>query len=270
MVTTDLTVSVVIPILYANIHDFEHFIESLTHQDLEPDEVILSIEENSDGEAIKAWVEQNKLFYSFSIIICENKELKGIGSALNKAVSMACGNIIVRHDIDDIIHSDRLITIRDYFAENANAEVIYSDALIYNKGKAIERHFPRSKKSLSWSFLFRNPIVHPTVAFKKSIVEKFGNYNSNLRFCEDLDLWLRWFKQGVNFSYIDKKLISYNTPETIRKNNNWKTNLKVRLNNFTSPNVLFGLFGALVVSLFLLMPSSLKKRIYNIQGKLKD
>ena len=101
------------------------------------------------------------------------------------------------------------------------------------------------------------------MAYKKETVDKFGNYDPKLRYCEDLDLWLRWIKKGVKFTCINEELIEYSMPSDVRTKKNWIKNLSVRLKNFGSPSLYLSIKGIAIIFIFLLLPLRLKKMIYS-------
>ena len=57
---------------------------------------------------------------------------------------------------------------------------------------------------------FRESVLpHPTVMFRKSLVEKYGGY-SNGDFPEDFELWLRWMAAGVKMGKVAETILRWN------------------------------------------------------------
>jgi hypothetical protein len=62
--------------------------------------------------------------------------------------------------------------------------------------------------------------------FRKHDVLNVGGYNAKLKFCEDLDLWLRFIGKGYNIQNIQEPLIYYR--KASRPKAHWIAMLKVR------------------------------------------
>ena len=68
--------------------------------------------------------------------------------------------------------------------------------------------------------LFTCPLIHPTVMFKKYIVENVGGYDKTLTRRQDYDLWFKCAKAGGKFANIGVPLLLYRfTNDTHRKQN---------------------------------------------------
>ncbi|MBL9130306.1 MAG: hypothetical protein JNG86_03850 [Verrucomicrobiaceae bacterium] len=55
------------------------------------------------------------------------------------------------------------------------------------------------------------PVAHPSVMFRRELVEKHGGYRDG-PFPEDYELWLRWLEAGVRFGKVDAELLTWNDP----------------------------------------------------------
>ena len=118
-------------------------------------------------------------------------------------------------------------------------------------------------KILKNAFIYKNPLCHPTVVFKKSSIIEIGNYDASLRYCEDLDLWLRAIRNRLKFFCISKPAVRYLSPETVRTDQHWHTNLSVRIRNFGSPNLIYSSLSIFILAVFCLLPKFMKSRIYD-------
>ena len=68
--------------------------------------------------------------------------------------------------------------------------------------------------------LYTCPIIHPTVMFKKTIVEQVGGYDKTLTRRQDYDLWFRCAKIGAKFANVNNPLLLYRfTINTHKKQN---------------------------------------------------
>ena len=256
-----ITISVIIPILNVTSSDFEKCLTNIETQNRLPDEVIFSVEDNDTGKFIQTRLNtQKNININYKVLL--NIGNRGIGHALKNAVDAATGEVIVRHDVDDFMVKDRIAFIHKLYKADPAIQVTYSNAFLYSDNIESERSFPMNQRQLMRAFVYCNPIIHPTVAFRKSTVHDFGSYQADLRFCEDLDLWLRWIRRGVQFTYIDQKLVNYNLPPRLRSKNNWTANFTVRRKNLFSPNLLYGMCGLALMLLFNLLPKNFKNILY--------
>ncbi len=187
---------------------------------------------------------------------------RGIGYALNYAVSKIAESFVVRHDLGDDFISDRFTIILKVLNQETDIDIIYSQAILdVGRGERLSS-YPENTKDLKRSFIFSNAICHPTVVFRRKSIIDLGNYDPNLRFCEDLDLWLRAFKQNLKFFCIQTPTIRYFAPTKVRVNRNWWSNLQVRLKNFGSPSLPYSIMGVILVTGFLILPAVLKRAVY--------
>lgn len=53
------------------------------------------------------------------------------------------------------------------------------------------------------------PLAHPTVMFRRELVERHGGYDTG-PLPEDHELWLRWMDAGVRFAKLPEELLTWN------------------------------------------------------------
>jgi len=68
---------------------------------------------------------------------------------------------------------------------------------------------PLSEKEIKQTIKLSNPFNHPTVLFKKSIVQRVGGYSSDFLGFEDYELWARIIKEGYEVLNIPKVLVNF-------------------------------------------------------------
>ena len=139
-----------------------------------------------------------------------NRENLGYVVHLNQGILISKGNFIARMDSDDISSPDRLYQQVHFLQKNPDTAVVGSSTLIINElGQELEvsvRH--PSRKALFWQSFFTNPLAHPTVMFRKSVIVQSGLYDPAKLPAEDLDLWTRVLKVS-SISNIEKPLLKY-------------------------------------------------------------
>ena len=264
----NLSTSVLIPV-YANPKlEVGQLIDDLASQTYKRFDIVFVYENKSFDYDFVNFVEQySELNEIENKIVCLRVENNmGIGFALNFGMSKIISDIVIRADVGDRIINDRFAKVIKAFCENDD-DVVYSQAYLISSNGSHISSSPTNMQALNYSFALKNPICHPTVAFRRKIVSKLGSYDANLRFCEDLDLWLRLSKAGLRFGCINEPLVSYVVPEKTRNKLNWRVNLMVRIKNFGSPNYISSLIGIMLISTYCIIPARLKEKVYHVIKK---
>jgi glycosyltransferase involved in cell wall biosynthesis len=138
--------------------------------------------------------------------------LQQLAHNLNTGLEHAAGKYIARMDADDIAHPQRFTTQVKILDKDPTIIVVSSIADFINEKGNIYKN-PTKNRSLQRSeiiksFWYRNPIIHPSVMFRKKEVIELGGYSEALN--EDYALWLRIIeKYKEPFVIIPEKLISY-------------------------------------------------------------
>lgn len=264
----NLTTSVLIPV-YANPKiEVGQLITDLALQTYKRFDINFIYEDKSFDYDFVSFVEQySEINEIKNTIVCLPVENNlGIGFALNFGMSKIISDIVIRADVGDRIRNDRFAKVIKALCENDN-DVVYSQANLISSNGSHLSSYPTNLQALNYSFALKNPICHPTVAFRRKIVAELGSYDANLNFCEDLDLWLRLRKAGVRFGCVNEPLVSYVVPEKTRNKLNWRANLIVRIKNFGSPNYISSLIGILLIATYCIIPTRLKEKVYHVIKK---
>ena len=144
------------------------------------------------------------------ITYLKNSQNKGVAYSLNKGLKKAKGDLIARMDADDISYPNRFETQVNFLRKNPNVGVVGSCVeLVDEFGKKLNfKKYPETFKEIQRASIFRNPICHPTVLFRRALTDSYGMYDENLNGAEDYDLWLR-FMQYTQFANLSKPLLKY-------------------------------------------------------------
>jgi len=130
---------------------------------------------------------------------------EGQADAVNKGFSMCRGDIVGWLNSDDVYFDSGTISyVVDVFRENPDADIVFgNDVLIDRKNRVIRvRRMPR----FSYARLLRlaGGISQPAVFFRRHVVA-FHHLRRDLRFCMDLEFWLRLGRE-YRFHKVDKIL----------------------------------------------------------------
>ncbi|MBE6727798.1 MAG: glycosyltransferase [Ruminococcaceae bacterium] len=138
-----------------------------------------------------------------SKIISEPDE--GISDAMNKGIAAATGDLIGIIHSDDMLAEGALDILEKEYSEEY--DVFYGDVIVCDEaGK--HTHILCAKEDLS-GMQYRFALNHPSTFVTKKCYEKYGVFDKKLRCSMDYDLFLRYYKAGAKFKYINKNLAVY-------------------------------------------------------------
>lgn len=200
------------------------------------------------------------------IVVLRHTERMGFVCALNEGLKCAKGKYIARMDGDDISLPNRLQREVDYLEEHEKADVIGGAINIIDKvgGIVSYRNYPCGGiRLLLWSII-RNPLAHPTVMFRTSIVQSGLYYDVKQKKAEDIEFWLRLQKCGFQIENIPDRLLNYRVEGdlALKRRNQWRYNFVARRKNFNWKSPFFSLCSILVSFLFIILPFSIVKSVY--------
>lgn len=177
-------------------------------QTIKPNEIVLVQDGKLTDELYKVIEEwKNKLGEVLKIIPLEQNI--GLGDALNAGMKYCSYELIARMDTDDIALSDRFEKQLKVF-ESSNIDICSSWVSEFDsdeKNIVSYRKIPKEHDEIVNYSKMRNPINHPAVMYKKSIVEKSGGYKKMMWF-EDYYLWVRMILNGAKFYNIQESLVN--------------------------------------------------------------
>lgn len=239
-------------------------------QILKPDEIVLVLDgplNDELDEIIEVWKE--KLGCVFKVISIEKNV--GLGEALNKGLEQCSYELVARMDTDDIASSDRFEKQLAIF-KNEHVDICSSWVSEFDDDEhqlVSYRKLPTSHKDLKSYIKKRNPINHPAVMFKKSMVIDAGGYRHMTGF-EDYYLWARMMENGSKFANIPEPLVSMRAGYSQLER---RGGFKYAINEVKFQNALYAL-GAInsleysrnVTIRFIsrIMPKSILKKIYQV------
>lgn len=195
---------------------------SVLNQTALPDEIVLV----KDGPlTIELESVINEFIDNDILKIVEIKENVGLGKALNKGLLECRNGIIARMDTDDIAKPERFEKQLEHFMHNPTLSVLGSavEEFIDNPNNIIVYNTVKTEyESIKKTIKFRNPIIHPTVMFKKEDVINSGSYK-DWHLNEDYYLWIRMIQRDYVFKNINEPLVSMRiTNETYLRRGGWR------------------------------------------------
>ena len=178
-------------------------------QTLKPNEIIL-VEDGQLTEALYSIIMQWQTKLGKLLRVVSLEKNVGLGNALSVGLNNCSYEIIARMDSDDIADPYRFEKQIYFLKENPNIDIVgswVSEFETDEKSIVSYRKSPESHNEIINFAKIRNPLNHPSVMYKKSIVAKAGGYKKMILF-EDYYLWVRMILTGAKFYNIQAPLVN--------------------------------------------------------------
>ncbi len=137
---------------------------------------------------------------------CINHKNLGISKSRNLALQKSAGQYLAVLDSDDYWCDNNKLQKQYDFLEKKSDYVLTGGNFIKvdeNDNEIGRVKNPSSDQDIRNKFLFKNPITHSTVMYKKDLAIKLGGYDEKLEVGEDYDLWLKIAQRGKVFNFVD-------------------------------------------------------------------
>lgn len=129
---------------------------------------------------------------------------RGIVSALNEGLSLCSMPFIARMDADDRMPKQRLELQLAYLQSHSQVGLVSGRVELFSElpdSRGYQRYVDwvnalQSPDAICLNRFVESPFAHPSVLFRKELIEQFGGYQDG-PFPEDYELWLRWLDAGV-------------------------------------------------------------------------
>lgn len=263
--SVDFPLSVVMPV-YNSERFIDEAIRSILEQTFNNFEFIIINDASTDST--------KKIIMNYRdkrIHLLNNNVRRGVAYSLNRGLMKAKGHYIARMDADDLAEPYRFQTQLNYFKKNHQVVAIGSWVEYINskRKKIIIKKVPLNYREIKRVLMKFNPIIHPTVMIKKSVLDNIGYYSEKYNGAEDYDLFLRMACK-YNIANLPLVLLKYRiTSDSVSLN---KTkyiefqSLRVRINALISYGYPFWQSIYLIKPLIsFLIPSKLKRFYYNFR-----
>lgn len=206
---TNPLISVLIPVC-DEIVFLEEAIESILCQTYQCFEIII-VDGSDDLELVKSNIpNDDRIHY-------HHRKKNGIADALNYGLSLCKGDYIARMDSDDVSDLNRFQIQIDFLEKHRDITVVGTWFSVIDKvGNVIEIiRPPISNNEIAANIIFENPICHPSVMFRRVIVDEGFEYP--LVVAEDYALWTELIP-AYKFANIPEVLFSWRRTENANTN----------------------------------------------------
>jgi glycosyltransferase involved in cell wall biosynthesis len=191
----------------------------------------------------------------------------GFVGALNEGLKIAKGEYIARMDGDDISQKNRLYIQLKFLESHKNIDILGGAMNIIDKdGNMVsKRCYPTNNiRLLIWT-IYRNPISHPTVMFRRKIIDSEFFYDESFCKAEDLEFWLRLRNNGFKIANISQTLLSYRVVGNLaikRTGKNFKYNYRARIKNLSIKYFFLDILSIRIIKLYCFIPKKFVSVVY--------
>ncbi len=140
----------------------------------------------------------------------------GLPAALNAALARARGELIARHDADDLSHRSRLALQRKYLAAHPRASVVGCRVRLF-PAAAVGTGMRRwgdwhngllTHEAMTRELLIDSPLAHGSAMMRRGALTRAGGWEEH-GWPEDVDLWLRMEAAGARFAKLPRTLYAW-------------------------------------------------------------
>ena len=159
------------------------------------------------------------------VTVFQNKTNRGLGASLNGCLSRAGGEYIARQDADYVSDPDRIERTMDFLLSSGAPYAACGVRVFDDGGVWSTRQYPQ--KITKHIIAQKNPFFHPTMVFRRAVLEGVGGYSETpeTRRTEDYDLVMRLAAEGVIGENLPEILYSVYEPKEAYLRHNAKTRL---------------------------------------------
>ena len=184
--------SVLLPVFNAQ-ETVGRAMQSILAQTFHDFELLVVNDGSEDGS-----LEAVKKFCDPRIEIIDLKRNCGLVAALNCGLEAARGDLIARQDADDESLPARLQLQCAALSNNSKLVAVGAALRIMRNESATGEvwKYPASAAGARWQSLFKTPVAHSAVMYRRKPVVECGGYSDEYKCAEDYELWSRLLEIG--------------------------------------------------------------------------
>ena len=162
------------------------------------------------------------------ITIFRRDENRGLAYSLNEllAIVMPKGyEYIARMDADDISLPERFEKQLMFLDNHPETDCLGTCAIEINSdgSEFYKKQMPATHDECRKLFMVRDCVIHPSVMFRRSYIEKAGMYSLDTYFAEDTMLWANGFLHDCRFANLPDYLFKFRLNEDFfNRRRGWK------------------------------------------------
>ncbi len=142
---------------------------------------------DTSSQIIQKWLQ----FFGGRLLLIENETNLGLTRSLNLGLQSITSPYTARIDSDDWWEPSKLAQQLSFLETHPDHGMVGTNYINHFTTKEIPVTLPETDTAIKKSIFKRNPFAHSTVLFRTEFVKALGGYDSNVRYGQDYDLWLR-------------------------------------------------------------------------------
>jgi len=131
---------------------------------------------------------------------------RGLPATLNRGLALARGEYLARMDADDISCPRRLERQVEYLDNHPVVGVCGTWVETLSDANPVTWRYPVDDAGIRCHNLFSPALAHPTIMFRKTVVQSAGGYSLDWAVAEDYELWLR-LSSATQFANLPEALL---------------------------------------------------------------
>jgi glycosyltransferase involved in cell wall biosynthesis len=189
----------IVTITYNSAATLEETIRSVTSQDYPALEYVIIDGGSTDGtlDIVQKYKEK------IQVVVSEPDN--GISDAFNKGISRATGEIIGIINSDDILLPGALQEVAAAYDPHVD---VYSGLILFWNEETNET-FPSYPDVTFDTLKLQYNVAHPARFVRKDAYQRYGLYRVDLRYMMDIELLVRFYKQGAKYLLVEKPLAKF-------------------------------------------------------------
>ena len=210
--------------------------------------------------------------------IYRRSENKGLAHSLNDLLQIVMPKgyeFIARMDADDISEPNRFDRQMLYFEKYPEVECLgtWAVEIMSDGSEYYRKQMPETHVECRTLFRKRDCMIHPTVMFRRSYIEKAGLYSLDTYFGEDTMMWAQGFAAGCTFANVPEYLFRFRLDDKFfTRRRGWKHAMNIFLLRHRVNKMLhYGLIAdlwALAYAGAKMMPTSILNILYKNARKV--
>lgn len=139
----------------------------------------------------------------------------GLPNGLNVLIERAMADpditFLARMDADDISLPERIERQVEFLQQNSHVSLVGTWCVEFTEPgiPLFHKKMPTDEAAVKKFMLYRSPLVHPTVMFRRSVFEEGHRYDVKLTMMQDYELWSRLVIAGHRISNVPEFLLWY-------------------------------------------------------------